>query len=525
MARPAHIPHAALPELSGPWAIDRTFPLRQKLQALSALQDPYAEAPEAESFDEWYRNRLMQSGGFARVINEDGSEVSLLDPEADGKIMPGAVAVVPIKGIMVKEAPDIYQVYGICSTARITAAMQRLGSDPRVKAIVIRGYTPGGMVYGTCELSLAVKEAASQKKVLGSVDSMVASAGVFGTAHCHEIFLENLTCSIGSIGTMTTLVNDEKFWADMGIEWIESYATESTDKNRSYNEAIAGKDKLLKKEVLDPLNEVFLATVQEGRGARVKKEALTGHMYHGPAAIAVGLADGIAPFAEVIQMARGNAGAPASQTQKDTNMSNKRLGLLASMVAAVSAIFSSKETSSPEEIQQFNMALDAEGFKAGKMVSTERLAELEAAEVSAIARTAERDLEAATRIMAEGERDQVKGNLTTLEGAIAAALTENSITPAEGQSALDALIASLKSNKAVADAAQKAHADLKATLAELQVEVPEASTVTDTTIATLKEWAGNSPEGHTGGKRESDPKGTELSGSLQAAKAAGIAVN
>jgi ClpP class serine protease len=472
-----------------PWAVLDRFPLAAALDQFHKSAAQHNAQPRAD----YYTDQLKATGGFTSYINPDGSQVSSLDKDYRQNIQPGAVALVPLHGLMYKSAPDWAQFYDVVNTGRVQRDVEMAAADERVSAIVVHASTPGGMVYGVEGLSNAIKRAAATKPVHTYVDDLLASAGVFATAHSTSIVLGGGATEVGSIGTMTSLVNDDEMWAKYGVEWIDVYATASTEKNAAYNEAREGKPEKLIAQQLDPLNNIFLATVRAGRGAKLQETAdgpLNGRMYVGNSAVQVGLADSVATLNETIALARAGASLP-------TTMS--KMNKLAAFVAGLTQYFADKAAPTAEEITEANQALATEGFQSVQLVGSEQATA-----------TAELQQQLAT---ATQERSTAQADVARLTGELATAIQE--------RDAVQAQLATAQQNSTAANTT------LATTLQEHGVPVPEGQTELEVAVATLKAWAGLPGAKHAGSERQGDGKETadeDLYPSLAAARNSGIKV-
>ena len=112
----------------------------------------------------------------------------------------------------------------------------------------------------------------------------------------------------------------------------EYYASASTDKNKSWNEALKGNGKLIIEETLDPLNNEFLQAVKNNRLAlSVNEEAtLKGKTYTAAKAQELGFIDGIKSFDEIVSEQRG-------KTKKQNNSNNMKAFQLVLLVAAAAS--------------------------------------------------------------------------------------------------------------------------------------------------------------------------------------------
>ena len=474
-----------------PWAVLERFPLAAALDQFHKAAAQHTTAPRGD----YYTDLLKSTGGFTSYINPDGTQVSCLDKDYRQNIQPGAVALVPLHGLMYKSAPDWAQIYDVVNTGRVQRDVEMAAADERVSAIVVHASTPGGMVYGVEGLSNAIKRAAATKPVHTYVDDLIASAGVFATAHSTSIVLGGGATEVGSIGTMTVVVNDDEMWAKYGIEWIDVYATASTEKNKAFEEARQGKPEKLIAEQLDPLNNIFLATVRAGRGPKLQETEegpLNGRMYVGMSAVQVGLADSIATLNETIALARAGA-TPTTPTTMS------KMSKLAAFVASVTQYFVDKAAPTAEEISEANQALATEGIAGVQLVVSEQATA-----------TAELQQQLAT---ATQERSTAQADVARLTGELATAIQE--------RDAVQAQLATAQQNSTATNTT------LATTLQEHSVPVPEGRTELEVAVATLKAWAGLPGAKHAGSERQGDAKGTadeELYPSLAAARNSGIKV-
>lgn len=231
----------------------------------------------------------------------DGSLVNLADAKFGSLFNDapeGSVAVINISGVMMKEDYIDYWEYkyymGTATMARIIAEADKAEN---ITGIVLVLDSPGGSVDGTEALASAIK--ATSTPIVAHVDFMAASACYWAASQCDSIVMGGETSMVGSIGTMITVMNADGFYAKFGIAIHKVRATKSVDKNRATDEAKEGQYELIRSELLDPLNQVFLAAVKNGRRGKInlkKEDVLTGSMYVGQSAIDAGLADSIGNF-------------------------------------------------------------------------------------------------------------------------------------------------------------------------------------------------------------------------------------
>ncbi|MGZ5532858.1 MAG: S49 family peptidase, partial [Methylomonas sp.] len=111
----------------------------------------------------------------------------------------GAIAVIPVYGVLTQRPPQNISGPGATSTAQIAQAVKAAANDSNVAQILLDFDGPGGSVYGTLEAGDEIYKARQQKPVIGIANSMAASATFWLASQCSEFY-----CTpggeVGSIG-------------------------------------------------------------------------------------------------------------------------------------------------------------------------------------------------------------------------------------------------------------------------------------------------------------------------------------
>lgn len=180
-------------------------------------------------------------------------------------------------------------------------------ANPKVIAHVLKMDTGGGSVYGTLTLSQTIRDA--EKPVIGFIDSYCCSAGMEIISGSDEVFASHRMDRMGSIGTLISYANLQPAYEEMGIEFHTIYATKSKLKNKLYHDADERKYEGIIKELLDPLNEDFLATMQENMpqikdlSQSDREWLLSGPDFFAEKGLSFGLIDGIQTFEASLERA------------------------------------------------------------------------------------------------------------------------------------------------------------------------------------------------------------------------------
>lgn len=208
------------------------------------------------------------------------------------------VAVIRFSGMLMIES------YYYCGSGYLCQLLLNADQDPAVSAIVIDINSYGGAVTASEALADCVK--ALSKPVVGYINKAACSGGYWGIVNSDYIFVAGKTSLLGSLGTMTTIVqykNSESY------KVFELYASTSSKKNEAVRElAKSGKDtKIIAR--LDQLDAIFMEAVVAARGDVLDaKNTLEGQDYLSEDAIKYGLADAIGTLQDAVNKAAEMAG-------------------------------------------------------------------------------------------------------------------------------------------------------------------------------------------------------------------------
>lgn len=272
------------------WLIDKSFAESQmpiigrmiKGEVVSFEKDD----DKKESFEKHYGVNLAANSYRVRP----GSNVAMIPS--------GSNVIISISGPLMKSG-------GMCSYGMkdYGQLLAQIGSADNIKGVLLDIDSPGGQAYGTSDLAYEIKQLNSKKPVLAVInDGYAASAAMWIASACREIYTTKSTDKVGSIGVYTSIADYNKHYKEyFKLDVKDIYAPQSTDKNKSYSEAIAGNEDELKAD-LSVLAEAFISTIKENRGERLTSDEWnTGKMYYSEDALRIGLIDGTMPFEKVLE--------------------------------------------------------------------------------------------------------------------------------------------------------------------------------------------------------------------------------
>lgn len=305
-----------------------------------------------------YDRSIAQTSDIKEALSDKGSTVF-------NQASSGSVAVIPIKGVVLKD-----DFCGDPGTSTIARWVQEAQHNPNIIGIVYHIDSPGGSVDGTGEAADIFEQCKSLKPSVTFGDGLIASAGYWlACAGGTEIYLSHQTAEAGSIGTKIKLRNTKKMLEANGIEDITITADDSKDKGAEVEAALNGDSRPIIEEILNPTNDVFLAAVKRNRGEKLNlsagKEPLTGKIYVGNDAVNAGLVDGFKTLDQCIDRVNElhqTTNYSTTQSKTEINMKTKLLAKWTALIAFFS--LESKDgqdvdaTLSHEDLERLNAEVE-----------------------------------------------------------------------------------------------------------------------------------------------------------------------
>lgn len=286
--------------LRKPWFIDQDFVTAHAPVIIPIIQRGYQPVPGPTQEEKSKIPYAVNSKGL--VISENSGTQSVPGNIKYGynynEAPAGSIAVIPVKGVMLKEDLDDGCGYFVAGSQTIGRRIEEADKHPNIKGTILVMDGPGGTVDGTEALADVIKN--TSKPVVAFVDGMIASAHYFVASSADHIILENNSASAGSIGTMVSIVDYQPYFESLGVKFHDIVSNLSSDKNKAYYQALAGNYDPIKEELLDPHAGNFINYVKANRPS-VKEEALTGLHFIAQQAITMGLADEIGSFDRAIE--------------------------------------------------------------------------------------------------------------------------------------------------------------------------------------------------------------------------------
>jgi protease-4 len=225
----------------------------------------------------------------------------------------------------------------------LTAALNRLKSDPTVRAVVLRVDSPGGSALASDLLARQVAQLAQDKPVVASFGDKAASGGYFLAAPAGKIFAAPSSIT-GSIGIYTGKVDVSGLAAKLGVH-VERYERGLHASMDSLFRPYTDEERAHILQQLRYHYARFVETVARGRklGFEAVDAVGRGHVWSGKAARERKLVDELGSLADAVAEAQKKAGlkegAPVEivEQPEEKTLLGQLLGLLGVNLSARAA--------------------------------------------------------------------------------------------------------------------------------------------------------------------------------------------
>ncbi len=196
----------------------------------------------------------------------------------------------------------------ILDSQEIVKELDDLRKNDRVKAVVLRVDSPGGVVGPSQEIYAEVKKLKAKKRVVVSMGSLAASGGYYIAAPA-SLIMANPGTITGSIGVLMKFSNVEGLLGKIGMKAFTLKTGKFKDTGSPLRPMTA-QERAMLQALIDDAHSQFVKAVAEGRKlpeAEVRKIA-DGRIFTGEQALSLKLIDRIGTLQDAIEEAGKMAG-------------------------------------------------------------------------------------------------------------------------------------------------------------------------------------------------------------------------
>lgn len=208
------------------------------------------------------------------------------------------IAVIHANDFLARGLANIDRIFGATDYNALIAEFDQAGADPGVRGIFFDVNSPGGSVVGMQEASAAISAAAHSKPVVAYIEQLGASAAYALAINAHAI-VASPSSVVGSIGTISTLVNISGLLASVGVKVehltggdMKAAGTPYRDMTRKERDFLQGR--------VDSFTQQFYSAVRAARPA-VEPSTMQGQWFTGAEAMERGLVDQVGSKADAMK--------------------------------------------------------------------------------------------------------------------------------------------------------------------------------------------------------------------------------
>jgi len=200
------------------------------------------------------------------------------------------VGLVEVKGLILDPQETVKQLY-------------EFGKDDKVKAVVLRIDSPGGVVGPSQEICAAVNKLKSRKPVVVSMGSAAASGGYYIAVPATLIYANPGTIT-GSIGVLMKFSNLEGLMGKIGMKAFTLKTGKFKDVG-SPARTMSEEEKAMLQSVIDSTHAQFIRAVAEGRKIPVEtvRQLADGRIFSGEQAMELKLVDRLGTMQDAVEEA------------------------------------------------------------------------------------------------------------------------------------------------------------------------------------------------------------------------------
>lgn len=214
----------------------------------------------------------------------------------------GAVAVLPLRGVIAHRAGMLDESSGGVSTESFGRMYRQAMTDPNIGSLVIDVDSPGGAVAGLHELAAEMLALKGSKRVVAVANGSMCSAAYWLAASAADEIVAIPSASVGSVGVASVYVDDSKQREANGVE-VTIFASSANKSDVLGLGPLSEDSKARRQARVDEAAGWFRADVAKGRGisvAEVRAKYGEGVVFGAKEALSAGLIDRIATMDETI---------------------------------------------------------------------------------------------------------------------------------------------------------------------------------------------------------------------------------
>ncbi len=253
--------------------------------------------------DQRANGSFLSEDEIQAAIGRNGEE------DGDTQTVEG-VRILTLRGTVMPRSTLMARFSGGVSCEDVAQQIQKARTDASVKAILIRGDSPGGSVFGVAELATAIYEARADKPVYFWTDNGQCCSAMYWIASaCTKVFASEGS-EIGSIGVIAIHYEITKAAEEAGYKFTVLRSVENKAVGQPY-EVLDAKKHAVLMEKINSWHAAFVEAVGRNRGidaSTINEKFGAGKTFRAEQAADLGLIDGVKTFSQVFESLRSAGG-------------------------------------------------------------------------------------------------------------------------------------------------------------------------------------------------------------------------
>lgn len=222
--------------------------------------------------------------------------------DRNGAARVGAVAVIPMYGVIGQRASLMAEMSGGTSVDGLREQLREAMADPAVSAVVFDVDSPGGSVDGIPEFAAELRSSRNQKPIVAQVNTLAASAAYWLASSMSEV-VATQSGEVGSIGVYAAHEDVSIAMEQQGVKTTLVSAGPYKVEGNPY-EPLGEDARAQIQGQVDEFYGMFVRDVAAGRGVAVNVVADGyggGRTFLAKGALAAGMVDRIATLEETVR--------------------------------------------------------------------------------------------------------------------------------------------------------------------------------------------------------------------------------
>ena len=273
------------------------FSMLWKMLLIFLIISFFIGVPDKDGID----TNFLHDNIFSQTyLDENG-----LNIDEKENIILSQIALIDIRGLIAEQ--DFGGLLGPIEQKRsdIIKKLQYIKSNSKIKGVILRINSPGGVVYDSDLIALKVAELKKSGKIVVALFEEQAASGAYYIASQADLIVAHELSITGSLGSIIEMPNANILLDKIGVDFNVIKSGEFKDMGSFYRE-LSNEEQEVFKQIIDESYNRFLGFIERGRG--IEKEELLriadGRIYTGLQAKELNLVDVLGGFNDAKQEAQ-----------------------------------------------------------------------------------------------------------------------------------------------------------------------------------------------------------------------------